>query len=116
MERLWRACADSGDLYRRHYEGLYCVGCEQFYGEAELVDGRCPEHGTVPQRVSEENWFFRLSRYAEKLHGLIGGGELRIEPPERRNEVLSFIAGGLADFSVSRSTERARGWGRGALL
>ncbi|GAA0553467.1 methionine--tRNA ligase [Actinomadura livida] len=111
VERLWRACADSGDLYRRHYEGLYCVGCEQFYGEGELIDGRCPEHGTVPQRVSEENWFFRLSRYAEKLHDLISSGELRIEPPERRNEVLSFIAGGLADFSVSRSTERARGWG-----
>jgi methionyl-tRNA synthetase len=111
VERLWRACADSGDLYRRHYEGLYCVGCEQFYGEDELIEGRCPEHGTVPQRVSEENWFFRLSRYAEKLHDLIGRGELRIEPPERRNEVLSFIAGGLADFSVSRSTERARGWG-----
>ncbi|WP_207945946.1 methionine--tRNA ligase [Actinomadura sp. 7K534] len=111
VERLWRACADSGDLYRRHYEGLYCVGCEQFYGEGELIGGRCPEHGTVPQRVSEENWFFRLSRYAEKLHDLISGGELRIEPPERRNEVLSFIAGGLADFSVSRSTERARGWG-----
>ncbi|TDC64356.1 methionine--tRNA ligase [Actinomadura sp. GC306] len=111
VERLWRACADSGDLYRRHYEGLYCVGCEQFYGEAELCDGRCPEHDTVPQQISEENWFFRLSRYAEKLHGIIDRGELRVEPAERRNEVLSFIAGGLADFSVSRSTERARGWG-----
>ncbi|MFI0486505.1 class I tRNA ligase family protein [Actinomadura sp. 9N215] len=111
VERLWRVCAESGDLYRRHYEGLYCVGCEQFYGESELVEGLCPEHGTVPQRVSEENWFFRLSRYAERLHGLISGGALRIEPVERRNEVLSFIAGGLEDFSVSRSVERARGWG-----
>ncbi|WP_339155857.1 methionine--tRNA ligase [Actinomadura luteofluorescens] len=111
VERLWRACAESGDLYRRHYEGLYCVGCEQFYGEAELVDGRCRDHRTVPQRVSEENWFFRLSRYADRLHDLISSGELRIEPAERRNEVLSFIAGGLEDFSVSRSVERARGWG-----
>ncbi|MEV0660033.1 methionine--tRNA ligase [Actinomadura luteofluorescens] len=111
VERLWRACAESGDLYRRHYEGLYCVGCEQFYGEAELVDGCCPDHRTVPQRVSEENWFFRLSRYADRLHDLISSGELRIEPAERRNEVLSFIAGGLEDFSVSRSVERARGWG-----
>ncbi|MEU8798051.1 methionine--tRNA ligase [Spirillospora sp. NPDC048819] len=111
VERLWRACAESGDLYRRHYEGLYCVGCEQFYGGSELIDGRCPEHGTVPQQVSEENWFFRLSRYAEKLHALISNGALRIEPAERRNEVLSFIAGGLEDFSVSRSIERARGWG-----
>ncbi|TDC86839.1 methionine--tRNA ligase [Actinomadura sp. 7K507] len=111
VERLWRACAESGDLYRRHYEGLYCVGCEQFYGEGELVDGLCPEHGTVPQQVSEENWFFRLSRYAGRLHDLISGSGLRIEPAERRNEVLSFIAGGLEDFSVSRSVERARGWG-----
>ncbi|WUH99282.1 methionine--tRNA ligase [Spirillospora sp. NBC_00431] len=111
VERLWRACAESGDLYRRHYEGLYCVGCEQFYGESELVEGLCPEHETVPQFVSEENWFFRLSRYAERLHDLVSGGALRIEPVERRNEVLSFIAGGLEDFSVSRSVERARGWG-----
>ena len=64
VERLWRACAASGDLYRKHYEGLYCVGCEQFYPAAELDDGRCPDHGTVPDLVSEENWFFRLSRYA----------------------------------------------------
>jgi methionyl-tRNA synthetase len=111
VERFWRACAAAGDLYRKHYEGLYCVGCEQFYPPAELRDGRCPEHGTPPQPVAEENWFFRLSRYQERLHRLIGSGELRIEPAARRNEVLSFIAGGLADFSISRSTQRARGWG-----
>jgi methionyl-tRNA synthetase len=111
VERLWRACAARGDLYRKHYEGLYCVGCEQFYQPAELPGGRCPEHGTQPQRVAEENWFFRLSRYAGQLHGLISSGQLRIEPAARRNEVLSFIAGGLTDFSVSRSTARARGWG-----
>ncbi|TDD82621.1 methionine--tRNA ligase [Actinomadura rubrisoli] len=111
VERFWRACADAGDLYRRHYEGLYCVGCEQFYAPAELDGGRCPDHGTELQRVSEENWFFRLSRYADRLRDLIGTGTLRIEPAERRNEVLSFIAGGLEDFSISRSTVRARGWG-----
>ncbi|KAB2349729.1 methionine--tRNA ligase [Actinomadura rudentiformis] len=111
VERFWRACAASGDLYRRHYEGLYCVGCEQFYSPAELRDGRCLEHGTVPQQVSEENWFFRLSRYADRLHHLIATGELRIEPAERRNEVLAFIAGGLEDFSISRSAARAHGWG-----
>ena len=111
VERLWRACAASGDLYRRHYEGLYCVGCEQFYPAAELADGRCPDHGTVPELVAEENWFFRLSRYAAPLRGLIADGTIRVEPAERRNEVLALIDGGLADFSVSRSTERARGWG-----
>jgi methionyl-tRNA synthetase len=111
VERFWRKCAASGDLYRRHYEGLYCVGCEQFYPSAELDNGRCPEHGTVPDLVAEENWFFRLSRYAGRLRALIAGGAIRIEPAERRNEVLALIDGGLEDFSVSRSTERARGWG-----
>jgi methionyl-tRNA synthetase len=111
VERLWRACAAGGDLYQKHYEGLYCVGCEQFYKPAELREGRCPEHGTEPQRVAEENWFFRLSRYADQLYDLISSGRLRIEPAERRNEVLGFIAGGLEDFSASRSTVRARGWG-----
>ena len=111
VERLWRACAARGDLYRRHYTGLYCVGCEQFYTEADLRDGRCPEHGTVPDLVSEENWFFRLSRYAGELRALIKNAAIRIEPTERRNEVLALIDSGLADFSVSRSVERARGWG-----
>ncbi len=113
VERFWRACAASGDLYRKHYEGRYCVGCEQFYTDAELTDGRCPEHGTAPQRVAEENWFFRLSRYTDQLRDVIASGRLRIEPEQRRNEVLAFIAGGLADFSISRSTERAHGWGIG---
>jgi len=111
VERLWRACAKSGDLYRKHYEGLYCVGCEQFYTTAELTAGRCREHGTVPDLVSEENWFFRLSRYAGRLRGLIADDTIRIQPAERRNEVLAFIDAGLADFSVSRGVERARGWG-----
>jgi methionyl-tRNA synthetase len=111
VEGLWRACAASGDLYLKRYEGLYCVGCEQFYKPSELRGGRCPEHGTEPQRVAEENWFFRLSRYADQLHRLISSGRLRIEPAARRNEVLGFIEGGLEDFSASRSTARARGWG-----
>ncbi|MFI9504080.1 methionine--tRNA ligase [Nocardia sp. NPDC052566] len=109
VERFWRACAD--DLYRKHYDGLYCVGCEQFYAPGDLDDGRCREHGTEPQRVSEVNWFFRLSRYTDRLLELITSDVVRIEPVERRNEVLAFLAGGLQDFSVSRSTERARGWG-----
>ena len=111
VERLWRRCAAAGDLYRKEYEGLYCVGCEQFYTPDELVDGRCVEHGTEPQRVAEENWFFRLSRHADRLRDLITSGGLRIEPAARRNEVLALIDSGLHDFSVSRSHTRARGWG-----
>src|SRR5580698_1295262 len=111
VERIWRACAAAGDLYRRHYAGLYCLGCEQFYTPDELPGGRCPEHGTQPQPVSEENWFFRLSRYGGTLRDLITSGALRIEPAGRRNEVLAQLDAGLADFSVSRSAERAHGWG-----
>lgn len=111
VERLWRAADANGDLYRQHYEGLYCVGCEQFYNQSELIDGNCPEHMKPPQLVSEENWFFRLSRYETQLRELIETGKLRIEPETRRNEVMSFIRQGLQDFSVSRSVERARGWG-----
>jgi methionyl-tRNA synthetase len=109
VERLWHACAH--DLYRRHYAGLYCVGCEQFYTPAELTGGRCPEHDVAPERVVEENWFFRLSRYAGPLRDAIAGGRLAIHPAQRRNEVLAFLDGGLEDISVSRATERARGWG-----
>lgn len=105
VERLWHACAD--DLYQRHYEGLYCVGCEQFYTE-----GPCPDGHEAPlQLVSEQNWFFRLSRYQDALAELIRSGKLRIEPAARRNEVLAFIDSGLGDISISRSAERARGWG-----
>ncbi len=111
VERLWLACADAGDLYQRHYEGLYCVGCEAFYAPGELDGGLCPEHRTSPDLVAEQNWFFRLSRYAGLLHEEITSGRLRIEPAAHRNEVLAFIAAGLADFSVSRSIGRAHGWG-----
>jgi len=110
-ERLWRACAASGDLYERHYEGLYCTGCEAFVHPNELVAGLCPEHHREPEQVAERNWFFRLSRYADVLLELIRSGHLRIAPDQRRNEVLGFIRGGLEDFSVSRSRSRARGWG-----
>jgi methionyl-tRNA synthetase len=111
VERLWQACAAAGDLYKGAYEGLYCVGCEQFFTPAELEDGRCPEHGTVPELVAEENWFFRLSRYRDGLAELIDGGRLRILPESRAREVRAFVAGGLRDFSISRSVERAHGWG-----
>ena len=111
VERLWRAAAERGDFYRRWYEGPYCVGCERFYAPSELVDGGCPEHGTHTETVGEENWFFRLSRYQHQLVDLIERGDLEIVPDTYRNEVLTFLAGGLEDISVSRSQARARGWG-----
>src|SRR3990172_1201454 len=109
-QKLWQAC-DPDDIYQKKYRGLYCVGCEQFYTEKELVDGKCPEHGIVPETVEEENYFFKLSKYQKQLEKLIESDELKIVPESRKNEVLSFIRGGLKDFSISRSKARAKGWG-----
>lgn len=111
VEALWQRCMTSGDLYRRHYRGLYCVGCEQFYEPGELVDGACPEHLAPLEMIEEENWFFRLSHYAERLRTLIETDALHVQPAKRKREVLEFIDRGLHDFSVSRSRERAHGWG-----
>ena len=115
VERLWRACAARGDLYRRTYEGDYCVGCEQFWNVSDAVidggAGYCPEHLSPLERVAETNWFFRLSAYQDHLEHLITSGELEIHPRQYRDEVLAFVRGGLEDISVSRTVDRARGWG-----
>jgi methionyl-tRNA synthetase len=109
--KLWRACEAAGDIYKKRYQGLYCVGCEQFYTPDELADGKCPDHGTEPESIEEENYFFRLSRYQGQLEQLIESDAYHIVPKTRKNEVLSFIRSGLQDFSVSRSIQRAKGWG-----
>jgi methionyl-tRNA synthetase len=109
---LWRACAARGDIYRRSYSGRYCVGCEAFLQDGELADGdRCPEHGTVAEIVEEENYFFRLSRYADALREVLASGALRVAPAHYADELLALVDGGLEDFSISRSAARARGWG-----
>lgn len=113
VHKLWDACQRSGDIYKRSYSGLYCVGCEQFYAEDELEGGLCPEHRVRPELIEEENYFFRLSRYGDRLLDVIASDQLAIVPETRKNEVLSFIRGGLQDFSISRSQARARGWGIG---
>jgi methionyl-tRNA synthetase len=111
VRALWESCSRAGDLERRTYRGLYCVGCEQFYEPGELDDGVCPEHRKVLETVEEENWFFRLSRYQGRIEEALSSGSVRIEPGERAREVEQFVAGGLRDVSVSRSRARARGWG-----
>jgi methionyl-tRNA synthetase len=110
-EKLWKAVEARGDIYKKEYRGLYCVGCELFYDEDELIDGKCPEHLVPPQLVEEENYFFRLSAYQQPLYDLVASDALWITPDFRKNEVLSFIRRGLHDFSISRSVERAKGWG-----
>ncbi|QQR78733.1 MAG: methionine--tRNA ligase [Candidatus Moraniibacteriota bacterium] len=109
-KKMWNAFKKE-DLYLKKYSGLYCVGCEEFKMEKDLVDGLCPDHKVAPEVVEEENWFFKLSNYADRLLALIESGELKIYPDYRKNEVVSFIKMGLEDFSISRSVARAKGWG-----
>ena len=111
VRRLWEVLDRRGDIYKRHYEGLYCVGCEQFYTPDELVQGRCPDHGTLPETVREENYFFRLSRYQEPLQSLLASGRLRIIPEARRNEVLALVARGCRTSASPAAGSGRRGWG-----
>ncbi len=110
VSKLWSMC-DPEDLYRKRYRGFYCVGCETFYTPKDLVGGKCPEHKTEPEVIEEENYFFRLSKYRDRLDRAIASDEYRVVPETRKNEILSFIRMGLEDFSVSRSAARARNWG-----
>ena len=108
--RFWKACRRK-DIVQEHYRGLYCVGCEDFYLERDLADGRCPTHKVAPEVVEEENYFFRLSAYQDQLEDLLESGRLQVVPEARRNEALGFIRQGLRDFSISRLGERSGGWG-----
>lgn len=113
-QKLWQLCEQAGDIYKKKYSGLYCVGCEQFYTSEELNEnGECFEHpGKKLDEVSEENYFFRLSRYQDDLIKLIKSDTLEIFPEFRKNEVLSFLTTQkLQDISISRSNERAKNWG-----
>jgi methionyl-tRNA synthetase len=110
-QELWKKCELNGDIYKKKYHGLYCVGCESFKTPKDLVDGLCPIHQTKPDDIEEENYFFKLSSYQDKLLQLIESGDLKITPASRKNEILEFIRQGLEDFSISRSRERAQNWG-----
>ncbi len=111
VEKLWNSCKKE-DIYKKKYKGFYCVGCEEFKTEKILVSGECPEHlGVKLEEIEEENYFFKLSNYKDQIEKVIVSGELQIIPEIRKNETLAFIKGGLEDFSISRSKERAHGWG-----
>jgi methionyl-tRNA synthetase len=105
-QKLWMACKK--DIYKKKYSGLYCVGCEEYYKEDDLIDGLCPEHKVAPELIEEENYFFKLSNYQEKIKELIEKDEVKIIPQSRKNEILSFINSGLQDFCISRTSERAK--------
>lgn len=110
-QKLWQACEAAGDIYKKNYKDLYCIGCEEFKTEKDLIGGLCPEHNIKPEEVEEENYFFKLSKYQDKIEELISLDKLRVVPITRKNEALSFVRQGLQDFSVSRSRDRARNWG-----
>jgi len=111
-QALWRA-TDPADIYKKSYQGLYCVGCELFYKPEELNgSGECFEHpGKKLEVVKEENYFFKLSNYQSWLRELVSSGKLNIIPETRKNEVLAVIERGLEDFSISRPIERSKHWG-----
>src|SRR5712691_624615 len=104
--KILQAVYDNGrdDIYLDRYEGLYCVACELYYTEADLVDGNCPIHGRPVEHMTEENYFFRLSAYRDALLEHYDSYPTAVAPEARRNEVLSLIRGGLQDFSISRTS------------
>jgi len=108
-QRLWRSMTESGDIYKKSYEGFYCVGHEAFVKQSELVDGLCPLHKTTPERIEEENWFFRLTKYTARIRELIETGRMRIVPESRASEILNLLAD-AEDVSFSRPSAQLP-WG-----
>lgn len=105
---LVRKIADAGDLYEGEYEGWYCVSCEAFKQDRDLVDGECPTHQTRPEWIKEKNHFFRLSRYRDRLLAHYEENPTFLQPAVRRNEMLRLLEGGLQDISISRT---GQSWG-----
>lgn len=108
-QEIWRRCDAAGDIYKKKYSGLYCVGCESFKTESDLVDGKCPDHGKEPEHIEEENYFFKLTNYQDYLEEYLSEAGV-VEPEWRRVEALNFVKQGLQDFSISREKSRLD-WG-----
>ncbi len=108
VQGLVQRCYDAGDVYKSSYSGLYCPACEAYYVEDNLADGLCPDHGTAPVRMEEENYFFRLSAFQDRLAAHYRSHPDFVRPRHRYNEALSFIEQGLDDISISRATLK---WG-----
>lgn len=108
--KIWNKLLAAGDIYKNSYEGLYCVGCEAFVLEKDLVEGKCPNHNKPPEKLKEENYFFKLSKYTDKIKDEILSGRLKIVPESRKNEILSVLNDGLRDVSFSRP-KKVLQWG-----
>jgi methionyl-tRNA synthetase len=107
---IWKKAEKSGDIYKKAYEGMYCVGCEEFKKDADLVDGKCPDHLTKPELIREENYFFKLSKYEKFLKEHFDKNPDFVYPQKRFNEAYQMITSGLEDVSISRPKERLP-WG-----
>ena len=110
VKQIMQQIYDSGDIYFSEYQGNYCFGCERFYMERELVDGKCPDHETTPELIKESNYFFKMSRYQDWLIDHIHANSDFITPERYRNEVLSFLKEPLEDLCISRPKTRLK-WG-----
>lgn len=102
VQKAWLELKGKGDLYKKNYQGLYCSGCEAFITEKDLAEGKCKIHQREPEKVEEENYFFRLSKYSKKIEKLIEKDKLKIIPESRKKEILNFVKQGLEDVSFSR--------------
>ena len=108
-QKIWQALAGAGDLYKKNYEGLYCVGHEAFMKKSDLVEGICPLHKTEPEKIKEENWFFKLTKYKKEVKKKIESGEMKIVPETRKQEILNLIDD-AEDVSFSRPSKDLK-WG-----
>ncbi len=108
VKEFWRRVDKAGDIYKGKYVGLYCKGHEAFLKESDLVNGLCPDHKTAPEKIEEENYFFRLSKYQKQLQDFYGNNPEFVTPGSRFNEVKAFVTEGLEDISISRATQE---WG-----
>ncbi|MDA3898270.1 MAG: methionine--tRNA ligase [Desulfobacteraceae bacterium] len=110
VKQILQKIFDSGDIYFSEYEGLYCFGCERFYTDRELVNGKCPDHDTKPEVIKESNYFFKMSRYQQWLIDHINNNPDFIQPERYRNETLAFLREPLEDLCISRPKSRLE-WG-----
>ncbi|TSD05811.1 MAG: methionyl-tRNA synthetase [Parcubacteria group bacterium Greene0714_7] len=108
-EEMWKRCMAKGDIYKKEFEGLYCVGCEKFLTQKEIINDLCHIHKTTPQLLKEENYFFKFSKYQERLLEYLNRSDVVI-PEWRRNEAINFATEGLEDFSISREKSKLT-WG-----
>jgi methionyl-tRNA synthetase len=107
VQEVLQRSFDAGDIYEGFYEWLYCVGCEGFKKESDLVDGKCPDHPNKPlSHLKEKNYFFRLSKYQDKILKFYEENPDFVQPRTRYNEIIEFVRGGLEDFSISRETNK----------